>query len=64
MASAIYYPVPLHLQQAYRSYGFQEGQFPVTERLAEEVLSLPMHSELNPEIQDEIIYQLKKALQA
>lgn len=64
VASAIYYPVPLHLQQAYRSYGFQEGQFPVTERLSEEVLSLPMHSELNPEIQDEIIYQLKKALQA
>lgn len=43
----IYYPVPLHLQDAYRSYGFQQGDFPVTEQLCGEVLSLPIHSELD-----------------
>lgn len=48
---AIYYPVPLHLQKAYRHYGYQEGDFPVTEDLSEQVLSLPMHTELSNEQQ-------------
>lgn len=46
--SMIYYPVPLHLQPAYASYGYKKGQFPVSEKLAEEVISLPMHTELTP----------------
>lgn len=45
--SMIYYPVPLHLQEAYRPYGYQEGDYPVSEQLSAEVISLPMHSELN-----------------
>ena len=45
--SMIYYPVPAHLQPAYRYLGYQEGDFPVTERLCREVLSLPMHTELS-----------------
>ncbi len=44
---AIYYPVPLHLQKAYVVYGYSAGDFPVAERASEEVLSLPMHSELD-----------------
>ncbi len=47
--SMIYYPVPLHLSAAYRSYGYSEGDFPVSEQLAGEVISLPMHSELDHE---------------
>lgn len=47
--SMIYYPVPLSRQKAYESYGFAKGSFPVTERLSEEVLSLPMHTELTEE---------------
>ena len=43
----IYYPVPLHLQPAYRQFGGWKGQFPVTERVADEILSIPMHSELS-----------------
>lgn len=60
--SAIYYPVPLHLQEAYRHYGYQEGDFPVSEMLCREVLSLPMHTELNESIQEYIIDHLKKAI--
>lgn len=42
----IYYPISVHLQPAYRSLGYQEGVFPISERLCKEVLSLPMHTEL------------------
>ncbi len=59
ISSAIYYPVPLHLQKAYRSFGYREGQFPLTEQLSREVLSLPIHTELRPEIQDYIIEHIK-----
>jgi UDP-2-acetamido-2-deoxy-ribo-hexuluronate aminotransferase len=43
----IYYPVPIHLQKAYKIYGYKEGDLPVTEKLCEQVLSLPMHTELD-----------------
>lgn len=45
--SMVYYPVPLHIQEAYASYGFQSGDFPISELCAEQVISLPMHSELD-----------------
>ncbi len=45
--SMIYYPVPMHLQKAYSYLGFKEGDFPVTESLAKEVLSLPVCPELD-----------------
>lgn len=44
--SMIYYPVPLHLQPAYKNFGYADGMFPVSEQLSAEVISLPMHSEL------------------
>ncbi len=43
----LYYPVPFHRQNAYQCYGYQEENFPVSNHLAEVVLSLPMHSELS-----------------
>ncbi|MFN3876594.1 MAG: DegT/DnrJ/EryC1/StrS family aminotransferase, partial [Flavobacteriales bacterium] len=43
----IYYPVPLHLQRAYEGYGIRRGDLPVTERLMDQVLSLPMSTELD-----------------
>ena len=45
----IYYPVPLHLQKAYKDERYKSGDFPVAERLCECVLSLPMHTELDEE---------------
>ena len=45
----VYYPVPLHQQKAYIDPRYQDGDFPVAERLASCVLSLPMHTELNNE---------------
>ncbi len=54
IASAIYYPVPLHLQKAYLDPRYKEGDFPITERLSKSVISLPIHTELTPEIQKEI----------
>ncbi len=47
--SMIYYPVPLHMQKAYLHLGYQPGDFPVTTQLSGEVLSLPMHTELDDE---------------
>lgn len=45
----IYYPIPLHMQKAYKDERYKEGDFPVTEKLCASVLSLPMHTELDEE---------------
>lgn len=55
----IYYPVPLHLQKAFVSAGFREGDFPVAEKLSRTVLSLPMHTELDEKQQEFIVESLK-----
>lgn len=57
--SMVYYPLPLHLQPVYQSLGYQVGQLPVSERLANEVLSLPMYPELTLEQQERVAYALK-----
>jgi UDP-2-acetamido-2-deoxy-ribo-hexuluronate aminotransferase len=46
---AIYYPIPLHSQKAYADSRYNEGDFPVTNQLVKEVISLPMHTELDDE---------------
>lgn len=47
--SVVYYPVPLHLQKAYSEYGYKKGDFPISEKLMETILSLPIHTELSNE---------------
>ena len=53
--TAVYYPIPLNRQQAYRACPVGPGGVPVSERLAQQVLSLPMHPYLEPAVQDRII---------
>ncbi|HLU80975.1 MAG TPA: DegT/DnrJ/EryC1/StrS family aminotransferase, partial [Flavobacteriaceae bacterium] len=45
----IYYPIPLHSQKAYHDKKYREADFGVTNRLVQEVISLPMHTELDEE---------------
>ncbi len=62
VSTMVYYPVPVHLQVAYQHLGFQPGQFPVTEQISHEVLSLPMFPELTIDQQQQVIYALKECL--
>src|SRR5467141_3148542 len=52
IAAGIHYPVPIHLQPAYKNLGYKRGDFPVTEQYAQRILSLPMYAELTPELID------------
>jgi dTDP-4-amino-4,6-dideoxygalactose transaminase len=47
IGAGIHYPVPIHLQKAYAGCGWRQGDFPVSEKSAKEILSLPMYPELN-----------------
>ena len=60
--TAIYYTKPLHRQPAYRDCPLAEGGVPVSDRLAEEVISLPMHAYLESPVQDRIIEAVRRAL--
>jgi len=60
IGNAIYYPVPLHLQDCFSYLGYQKGDLPESEKAAMEVLSIPIYSELIDEQQDYIIEKIKK----
>ena len=59
--SGIHYPVPVHLQPAYADLGYLRGQFPESERAADEVLSLPMYPEMTRTQVDEVCGVLQEA---
>jgi len=61
--SMVYYPSPLHLQKAFAYLGYNEGDFPVAEKLCNEVLALPIHTELQREEQEQIVSKLKEIIQ-
>jgi dTDP-4-amino-4,6-dideoxygalactose transaminase len=58
----VYYPVPLHLQKCYQSLGYKEGDLPVAERKAREVISLPVYPELTEEERNFVIEIVKEAV--
>jgi dTDP-4-amino-4,6-dideoxygalactose transaminase len=62
IGSGVHYPVPIHLQEAYRSLGYEPGAFPIVERCAQEFLSLPMFPELTSAQLDIVVQAVKEAL--
>ena len=60
--TAIYYPIPLHKQQAYKQYPVGKGGVAVSEAVAHEVISLPMHAYLDEATQDRIIDGVRRAV--
>ncbi len=61
--SMIYYPIPLHMQKAYKDDRYKEGMFPVTEELCKSVLSLPIHTEFQAEELEFITHTFKEIIQ-
>ena len=58
VGSEVYYPLPMHLQNCYHDLGYHKGSFPVSERAAEEVLSLPIYAELTEEQQAYVVQMI------
>jgi len=59
VATGIHYPIPLHLQPAYKYLGYKRGDFPITEECSQKILSLPMFAELNYEQIEKIVGVIK-----
>ncbi len=59
VGTGLHYPIPLHMQDAYRSLGYREGQFPVTEKVASHGLSLPMFAELTDGQIDHVVASIR-----
>ena len=62
ISTGIHYPIPLHLQKAYRTLGYGGGDFPVTERVAPAILSLPMYPQLTRAEQEFVARVLRESL--
>lgn len=60
ISTGLYYPIPLHLQPAYKYLGYKIGDFPETERAAKEILSLPICPELSKKDQNYVIQKIKE----
>lgn len=59
ISSGIHYPIPIHLQPAYRNLGYGLGEFPITERAAGRILSLPMYAELTSTMVEYVVEAIK-----
>jgi dTDP-4-amino-4,6-dideoxygalactose transaminase len=60
----VHYPIPIHLQPAYKSLGYKHGDFPTSEKCAREFLSLPMFPELTPVQVQRVVEELKMLVNA
>jgi dTDP-4-amino-4,6-dideoxygalactose transaminase len=60
IGTGIHYPVPCHLQPAFRSLGYERGDLPVTEKIVDEVLSLPMYPELTDEQRTYVVDKIRE----
>jgi dTDP-4-amino-4,6-dideoxygalactose transaminase len=64
IGTGIHYPVPLHLQKAYGGLNYREGDFPVCERVAREIVSLPMYPQLKAEQQSRVVDRVARFTEA
>jgi len=62
IGAGIHYPTPVHLTEAFASLGYREGAFPVAERVAGEILSLPLYAEITAAQQEHVVSVLAEAL--
>ena len=60
IGTGIHYPIPLHQQKAYASLNYKTGDFPITERLASEIVSLPMFPNLTREQQKSVVHEVRR----
>jgi len=60
IGTGLHYPIPLHLQRAYEYLGYKEGDFPVAEECAKQILSLPMFPELTQEEIEKVVTEIKR----
>ena len=60
IATIVHYPIPPFLQEAYKDLGYKKGDFPVSEQLANEVLSLPLYNGMTEEEQEYVINIINK----
>ena len=59
IASAVYYPIPFHLQECFQFLGGQKGDFPVSETAAKEVLALPVYPGITTDMQERVVEKIK-----
>jgi len=64
IGTGIHYPIPLHLQKAYSTLGYRQRDFPVTERIAAEILSLPMYPQLRRADQEKVVQSAEEFMTA
>jgi len=63
IGTGIHYPVPLHLQKAYENLGYQRGDFPIAEKIASEIVSLPMFPHISSEQQGQVVEEVAQFLE-
>jgi dTDP-4-amino-4,6-dideoxygalactose transaminase len=62
IGAGVHYPVPIHLQGAFKQLGYRRGDFPVAERAADEMISLPLFPEITEQQQQQVVTQLLQVL--
>ena len=62
IATGIHYPIPLHMQKAYDYLNYRQGDFPVAEKVAAEIISLPMYPTLQPDQQSRVVREMLRCL--